>query len=65
MILTYKLKHEWDFSEEFIRAKKVAEYAVMNKRNFKVLTSKYVKQYGLKSVIFATAFNISMDINGY
>ena len=51
MILTYKLKHEWDFSEEFIRAKKVAEYAVMNKRNFKVLTSKYVKHYGLKSVI--------------
>lgn len=51
MILTYKIKHKQDFSEEFIKAKKVAEYAVLNKRNFKVLTSKYVKHYGLKSVI--------------
>lgn len=51
MILTYKVKHGRDYSEELIKAKKVAEYAVLNKRNFKVLTSKYVKQYGLKSVI--------------
>lgn len=51
MILTYKLKHGRNFSEELIKAKKVAKYAVLNKRNFKVLTSKYVKQYGLKSVI--------------
>ena len=65
MILTYKVKHETYFSKELIKARKVAKYAVLNKRNFKVLTSKYVKQYGLKSVIFATAFNISMDINGY
>ncbi len=51
MILTYKIKHEQNFSKELKKAKKVAEYAVLNKRNFKVLTSKYVKQYGLKSVI--------------
>ncbi len=51
MILTYKLKHGQDFSEELVKAKKVAEYAVLNKRNFKVLTSKYIKHYGLKSVI--------------
>lgn len=51
MILTYKLKHGQNFSEELKKAKKVAEYAVLNKRNFKILTSKYVKHYGLKSVI--------------
>ena len=51
MILTYKVKHGQDFTEELAKARKVAEYAVSNKRNFKVLTSKYVSQYGLKSVI--------------
>lgn len=51
MILTYKIKHRQDYSEELKKARKVAEYAVMNKRNSKVLTSKYVKHYGLKSII--------------
>ena len=51
MILTYKIKHKQNFTEELVKARKVAEYAASNKRNFKVLSSKYVKHYGLKSVI--------------
>ena len=51
MILTYKIKHNKDFSEELRKAKQVAYYAVKNKNNKKFLTTKYVKHFGLKSTI--------------
>ncbi len=48
MILTYKVKHNMDFTEELRKAKQVAEFAVNNK--FKT-SSKLVSHIGLKSVI--------------
>jgi putative transposase len=48
MILTFKVKHNNDFSLQLKQAKQIAEFAVKNK--FK-LTSKHVKRFGLKSVI--------------
>lgn len=47
MILTYKLKHNRDFSDELRKAKQVAEFGIKNR----TLSSKDVKQFGLKSVI--------------
>ena len=47
MILTYKLKHNRDFSIELQKAKQVAEHSIINK----VFSSKEVKQIGLKSII--------------
>jgi len=47
MILTYKVKHGRDFTEELDRAKEVAEYTVKHR----VFSSKDVKHIGLKSVI--------------
>jgi len=48
MILTYKVKHDRDFSRQLRQAKQVAEFAVANRDK---LSSKYVAHIGLKSVI--------------
>jgi len=47
MILTYKIKHNKDFNIELNKAKQVAMFGI--KHN--VLSSKNVKQFGLKSMI--------------
>jgi putative transposase len=48
MILTFKIKHEFDFSTQLRQAKLIAEFAIKNKDK---LSSKYVKHFGLKSAI--------------
>jgi putative transposase len=47
VILTFKIKHGGDFSNELIKAKQVAEFALKTH----TLSSKDVKQFGLKSII--------------
>lgn len=51
MILTYSIKHRRDFKQHFIKAQQVADYAVLNKSNKTMLSSKYVKHIGLPSAI--------------
>jgi putative transposase len=47
MILTYKIKHGRDFSEELRRAEQVARFALMTRTQ----STKDVKHLGLKSMI--------------
>ena len=49
MILTYKAKHDKDFSVELEKAKRVAEFAVLHKGE--KFSSSQVKDIGLKSAI--------------
>ena len=48
MILTFKIKHDRDFTVQLKQAKQVAEFAVANRDK---LSSKNVSHIGLKSVI--------------
>ena len=48
MILTYKVKHNKDFSRELSLARKIADFAIKNRDK---LSTKYVAHLGLKSII--------------
>lgn len=48
MILTVKVKHSRDFTEELKKALVIAQYAIKNRDK---LSSKYMKHIGLKSII--------------
>ena len=48
MLLTYKVKHNKNFSKELDMAAKIAEFAISNKDK---LSTKNIAHIGLKSVI--------------
>ncbi len=48
MILTYKIKHNRDFSKELAKARQIADFAIKNKGK---LSSASVRQFGLVSTI--------------
>jgi putative transposase len=48
MILTFKVKHQQDFSTQLRQARQVAKFAIANRDK---LSSKYVAHFGLKSAI--------------
>ncbi len=48
MILTFKIKHDKDFTTQLRQAKKVAQFAINNRDK---LSTKFVSHIGLKSVI--------------
>lgn len=51
-LLTYKIKHHQDFSDELVRARKLAEYVVQNKHDKELVrSSANLKQFGLPSAI--------------
>ena len=47
MILTFKIKHENDFTTQLKQAKQIADFSVLHKNE--KLSSKDVKHFGLKS----------------
>lgn len=51
MILTYKVKHHRNFSDELRKAKQIAQYVVEHHPHSANFSSKDVKQFGLKSVM--------------
>lgn len=50
-ILSYHVKHSRVLDDLFVKAEKVAHYAVKNKDDFKKLSSKYVKDIGMPSAV--------------
>lgn len=44
MILTFKVKHDRDFSKELMKAKQIADFALKTRTQ----SSKDVKQFGLR-----------------
>ena len=50
-ILTIKIKHNEDLTDFLKSATLVADFALKNKKNKKLLTSKFVKHFNLKSAI--------------
>ena len=50
-IKCYHVKHRLCLDSLLEKAKCIANYAVQNKKNRKVLTSKYVKHFGLPSAV--------------
>lgn len=51
MILTFKIPHNKDFSEEFKKAKYIINFGLEQRHIGKYITTKDVKQFGLKSLI--------------